>query len=300
MQRIGYYIFLVFYFLFIRITPFWFLYILSDIFFIGVYHVAKYRRTVVQSNLRLVFPDKDDEWLRSTEKKFYKHLCDISLESLKLRHMTEKDYAKRCRYVNIELIHQAYQRGQGVACMIGHYGNWEYSLGITTVVKHTSLGIYKPLKNKLFDTFFFKSRSHFGGIPVPMKEIFMEILKRRKKGEVILTGYASDQGPGNTEGKDWFNFLGQPTVVFDGVERITRKVNDSIFYLKMERVKRGYYTMKVIPMFGNAAETKKDDIVKAFFTMLEDHILEEPAYWLWSHRRWKRKMPEGTQVKSIR
>ncbi len=300
MQRLGYSIFLIFYFLLVRITPFWFLYRISDFLYYIIFYVVKYRRSVVQSNLKLVFPDKSAAWRKDIEKRFYKHFCDISLESLKLRHMSRKAYAKRCTYENIELINKIYARGQGVACMIGHYGNWEYTLGITTVVKHVSLGIYKPLKNKYFDRFFKKSRSRFGGVPVPMKEIFLEILKRRKRGEAVLTGYASDQGPGDVRGKDWFYFLGQETVVFDGVERITRKVNDAVFYLKMERIKRGYYNIKVIPMFENAAETEKDEIVKTFFCMLEDHIMEEPAYWLWSHRRWKRKRPDGVPVKPIR
>lgn len=299
MKRLGYYTFLVFYFLLIRITPFWFLYRLSDLCYYIMFYVVRYRRKVVQSNLKRVFPEKDNQWIKATEKKFFKHLCDISLETLKLRHMSDKAYAKRCTYENIGLIHDAYERGQGAACMIGHYGNWEYSLGITTVVKHTSLGIYKPLKNKLFDQFFFESRSRFGGIPVSMKQAFVEILKKRKNGEVVLTGYAADQGPGNVKGRDWYEFMGQATAFFIGAEKMSRKINDSVYYLKMEKVKRGHYNFKVIELFRDAANTEEGEVMKTYLQTLEAHIKEEPAYWLWSHRRWKREMPEGTELKSI-
>ena len=35
-----------------------------------------------------------------------------------------------------------------------------------------------------------------------------------------------------------------------------------------------------------------DEITRRFFKMLEDTIRREPAYYLWTHNRWKRTREE--------
>jgi KDO2-lipid IV(A) lauroyltransferase len=39
-------------------------------------------------------------------------------------------------------------------------------------------------------------------------------------------------------------------------------------------------------------ETKTGEITAAFMKSLEEQILRDPRYYLWSHRRWKHKKPE--------
>lgn len=272
------------------------MYILSDVLYVVLYHVTGYRKKVVSENLKRAFPNKSEAWRRSTQKKFFRHLCDIILESLKMRHMSLKDYKKRCVFSNAEEIEKAYNNGKDVILVAGHTNNWEYFSGISTITKYKCLTLYMPMKNKYFDRFFIRSRSHFGLRPIPMTKIYQELVKYKKQGVRVMTGFGGDQIPSNVQGKLWFDFLGIPTAVYTGAERISRKNNDSVFYTKMVKIRRGYYNIEFIPMFEHAAETKDNEITQRYFQLLEKHILEEPAHWLWSHRRWKRAMPEGTVV----
>ena len=52
------------------------LYLLSDLIFVFGYDILRYRRVVVQANLRNAFPEKAPEELRRIEKEFYHNLCD--------------------------------------------------------------------------------------------------------------------------------------------------------------------------------------------------------------------------------
>jgi KDO2-lipid IV(A) lauroyltransferase len=43
------------------------------------------------------------------------------------------------------------------------------------------------------------------------------------------------------------------------------------------------------------ATEPRGSITTHYVRMLEQRIIEEPAYWLWTHKRWKRPVtfPEG-------
>ena len=60
------------------------LYLISDFFFVPVYYVIRYRRKVVMENLRNSFPEKTEKERRVIARKFYRFLCDLILETVKL------------------------------------------------------------------------------------------------------------------------------------------------------------------------------------------------------------------------
>ena len=64
-------------------------YIFSDFLYLVLYYFPSYRRKVVETNLKNSFPEKTEEELKSIEKKFYRHLADIMVETFKTNHMTK-------------------------------------------------------------------------------------------------------------------------------------------------------------------------------------------------------------------
>ena len=74
--------------------PFRLLYIVSNGLYILLYHIIGYRKKVVNSNLRLVFPDKTEKEIATIRKKFYKHLCDMFLEMAKTMSISKNELEK--------------------------------------------------------------------------------------------------------------------------------------------------------------------------------------------------------------
>ena len=66
------------------LLPMWALYILSDILYVLVYKVVRYRVKVVRQNMKAAFPDKSDTELRRLEREFYHHFADYVVETFKL------------------------------------------------------------------------------------------------------------------------------------------------------------------------------------------------------------------------
>ena len=86
--------------------PFPIFYGLSDLVCFFLYRVFGYRKKVVRSNLKRVFPDLSEKELLKIERDFYSHLCDLFLEIIKSMGMSKKEMMKRFQVVNIEALTQ--------------------------------------------------------------------------------------------------------------------------------------------------------------------------------------------------
>ena len=86
----------------VSLLPFWVLYRISDLFYVLLYHIIKYKRKVVRNNLRISFPQKGENEILAIEKKFYAFLCDQFVETIKLCSITEKGINKRMAFELLE------------------------------------------------------------------------------------------------------------------------------------------------------------------------------------------------------
>ncbi|RYE24690.1 MAG: lauroyl acyltransferase [Sphingobacteriaceae bacterium] len=282
----------IFFLYLFSLLPFWVLYAFSDAVFIILFYVTKYRRKVVQENLRNAFPEKSAAERAKIERQFFGFLADLMVEAIKLISISEHQLKKHFTLNNPELLDTFFSRQKSVLGALGHYGNWEMAaqiLGFSTQKK--KLFIYKPLKNEVLDQFIRKIRSRFGAMPVAMKSTLRTLVSL--KNEPKLTVFVSDQTPVREETQYFTSFLNQPTAVFLGIEKMAQMTNDPVIFCDIRVVKRGYYCCTFVSLISEPKRTAEHEITDAHVQYLEKVIREEPAYWLWSHRRWKFK-PENS------
>lgn len=280
----------------LSLLPFRILYGMADIGYVVLYYIIRYRRGVVRKNLVTAFPEKSIDDIKTIERKFYHWFCDYFLEAIKLLSISEKELRRRFTIINSEEVEQCFQEGQDVAAILGHYCNWEWlsCVGMNLPPERETGLIYHPLRNKTFDYLFRKLRSHEqNGHVIPKKDILRYVVTKKREGVRNICGYISDQGPKWTNIHLWLPFLNHEyTPVFTGGERIMRKMNNAVFYVEMSRPKRGYYTATYKLITREPNTLPADDITRRFFCLLEETIRQEPAFYLWSHNRWKRTKEE--------
>lgn len=280
----------------LSLLPFRILYGMADIGYVLLYYIIRYRRGVVRKNLVTAFPEKSIDDIKNIERKFYHWFCDYFLEAIKLLSISEKELRRRFTIINSEEVEQCFQEGQDVAAILGHYCNWEWlsCVGMNLPPERETGLIYHPLRNKTFDYLFRKLRSHEQNSHViPKKDILRYVVTKKREGVRNICGYISDQGPKWTNIHLWLPFLNHEyTPVFTGGERIMRKMNNAVFYVEMSRPKRGYYTATYKLITRDPNTLPADDITHRFFCLLEETIRQEPAFYLWSHNRWKRTKEE--------
>lgn len=276
--------------------PFRLLYILSDIAFPIIYYVVRYRRRIVRQNLTTSFPDKSLKEIKRIERGFYHFLCDYFNETIKLLSISPEKMLRHIEFRGVEQLEQCFDRGQTCAAILGHYGNWEW-LSATGLAfhRHTDavMGlIYHPLYSKVFDRLFIRIRQSMGGVCVPKKDILRRLVEYKQNGRMSLFGYIADQAPKWGNIHLWLDFLNHDTPVFTGAERIMRKMNNAVFYVDMQRPRRGYYVCTFRLITERPQEMEEFEITRRFFRMLEQSIKENPQTYLWTHKRWKRTHEE--------
>jgi Kdo2-lipid IVA lauroyltransferase/acyltransferase len=274
----------------ISLLPFSLLYILSDILFVVLYYIILYRRKVVQENLANAFPEKSWKERAQIERKYYRFLSDLIIESVKMLSVTEKYLMKHFRFNNIEDITKHFKAGRSVVAVTGHYGNWEWGSIITSLMfPEPVLVVYKPLANKNFNKLINDTRSRYGTVMVSMKNTLRKVVEFIKNGKKYVLVLVGDQTPPSEETQYFTTFLNQPTAVFLGIEKIAKLNNNPIVYFTISPYKRGYYECNIKGLIDNPKETSEYEITEAHTRELESVIRARPEFWLWSHRRWKFK-----------
>ncbi len=265
------------------------LYLLSDLFFLLVYYVIRYRRKVVLRNLRNSFPEKTEKERLQIARKFYQFVCDLFIETIKMTNTSAVEMRRHIYYKNPEILDELYKKKKHIFIATGHYGNWEWLAALKQPPQYYPVTLYKPLTNKLFDKFFYNMRSKYGTYVVSMNDTLRVITRLLREGKIIMMGFLSDQSPRGKEVQYWMSFLNQETPVFLGIEKLAKRYNTAVLYYEIRRVRRGYYEVDITVITENAAETGDKEITNQHVKLLEETIRRNPQYWLWSHKRWKHK-----------
>lgn len=269
-------------------------YVLSDVIFLLLYHILGYRKKVVRTNLRTSFPEKSQEELKQIERDFYHFFCDYMVESVKMMTISEQEMRRRMVFKNMEAVDNILAEGQSIALYLGHYCNWEWvtSLPLWLPANIQPGQIYHPIENRLTDQLFLRARQHFNSLCIPMQDTLRRLLEFSKSNRPMVIGYISDQKPHWVNIHHWVDFLNHDTPVLTGTERIVRKLNHAVFYIDMQRKRRGYYEAEFKLITRHPQQMHEFEITDIYYQMLEKTIRRAPAYWLWSHDRWKRTREE--------
>ncbi|MBT8318638.1 MAG: lipid A biosynthesis acyltransferase, partial [Gramella sp.] len=237
----------------ISILPFWLFYKVSDLVFILVYHVIGYRKKTVRNNLELVFPEKSKAEIKQIQKKFYSHMCDMFLEMIKSISISEKEIEKRFTFTNLEYLRKLESLDKSLIVMCGHYASYEWINALQLYgLKYKTYGIYKKIKNRHFDDLVKKIRGRFGGTLITTNKT-TEVIRYNQENEILGNyGMIADQSPKLSRAKVWIDFMGIRVPVFDGSDRLARKLDMAVVYLHVEKVGRGYYEATLKPITEDA------------------------------------------------
>ncbi|WP_396600947.1 lysophospholipid acyltransferase family protein [Algibacter sp. R77976] len=271
----------------ISILPFRILYLLSDIFYGIVYYIIGYRKKVVYNNIKLAFPSKTEQEILDIRKQFYHHLCDMMFEAIKSITISEAEMQKRFVFTNIEDIHKLEQENRSIVLFMGHYASWEWVFVMQTQIKHKGYVIYKKLSNTYFDVLVRRIRAKYNSYLITTKETFPTLIKAKRNNELTLNGFAFDQSPKLAKAMHWQNFMGKEVPVHVGAEVLAKRLDMATLFLKVKKVKRGYYEADFTDIIRNAKDYKDFELTDLYLKRVEEQIYEAPEYYFWTHKRWK-------------
>jgi len=272
----------------LSLLPWWALYLISDFLNLVIYRIFNYRNDVVSNNLKNSFPEKSEDEIKAIKKEFYKHFFDVIVESIKLFSVNPNDIVERSRVTNPELLDKYAYQGRGIAIVGGHYGNWEYiAIALDPQTKHQTLAIYHQIKNKFFEKVMLESRSKTGMLMVSRNSIRTGFFEGNSEKYAIVFG--ADQFPQNAKKVHFTTFMNQRTAVAFGPEKIAKERNLVVVWGDNIKVGRGRYELTFKVLTENPKDEKPGHITEMHTRALEEEIRLAPAYWLWTHKRWKKE-----------
>lgn len=273
--------------------PFFVLYGLSDFLYIIVRFVFRYRKKVIVANLKHSFPEKSGGEIARIVREFYRHFCDVLVESIKIYSISKKELEKRIQFKNIALFDGYYDQGKSAIIVGMHFNNWEWCSLMQDKLKHHLIALYNPIRgNKSFEDFLLKYRCRYHSDLVPVHKSSRAIIDFTKSEAPQILWLLADQSP-HSNAKFWIRFLNQETAFFSGPEKIASRSGQPIVFEHVKKIGRGRYEVYHYPVFETYYGVEPKDILIRYARKMEEIIRENPEYYLWSHRRWKHKRPEN-------
>ena len=277
--------------------PYWFkYYVVENLIFVLLRYCLRYRMKVVKTNLRNSFPEKDERELAVIRRRFYRTLAEIFVDTINLAGLTPE---KGRSLLTVKGLKEQKERvgGRDWIAMTAHFGCWEYCSfwGLydpTQIV----VAVYHPLRSRIVEAFYQRLRNGDYATTVAMKESLRFYLRNRAGGiggRNLVMGLIADQNPPRRPDSRWFRFLNQDTIFFDGGEKLALRCQLPVYFVKMERLRRGRYEMSFELIYDGKEEVAEYEITQRYVRMLEAEIRRRPELWMWSHRRWKHKRNAG-------
>ncbi|MDX8338403.1 lysophospholipid acyltransferase family protein [Draconibacterium sp. IB214405] len=280
----------------IALLPFGCLYFLSDVLYVVIKALVKYRSNVITENLKHAFPEKSENEILILRNKFYRYFCDVSLESIKLYHLSEKQLQKRITFSGTEELDAMAKERNGAILLAFHYNNWEWSSALQQQLTCRLLMVYNKMRdNAAMDDFLQNARQKWGGEAVQMGRAAKVAFQYFGKTEPVVLGLIADQSA-LASSQLWAMFMNREAAFFAGPVKIARKTNQPVFFQYAQKLGRGKYQYHYELLVEEPAKMDDKEILLRYIEKMEEVIKSNPEYYLWSHKRWKHKRPEGTAL----
>jgi len=275
----------------ISVLPYRLIYIFSDFLSLTLIHVIKYRKKVIENNLKNSFPEKDNIELKAILNGFYRHLSDLIFEIIKLEALSQSELFRRVTVTGEEVLTKLAVQKKGVVVVMSHAGNWEWT---SQRVCFAGRGfeyvgvIAKEVSSSSFEEYFtrirLKLQKGYSEI-IPFTQTAKYLASVRHKTSMLIT--IADQTPHKDQIQYRTDFLHQDSGVFLGPERIAKSLNFAVVFCHVLKTGRGFYSIEFELITDKPKENPQFDITNRHVKLLEENIQKQPEIWLWSHRRWK-------------
>jgi Kdo2-lipid IVA lauroyltransferase/acyltransferase len=259
-----------------------------------VFHIMRWRRDQVDSDVARAFPEKTAAERADIVSASYRNLADVVMETIWGFGASGEELRRRVVFENPEVVHRCAGAKQSVVLLTPHFCNWEWLLlagGATFGLPIDA--VYQTLRVRSVDQYLRDARARFGGKPFPRQDFVFELMSRADTPRAY--GLIADQTPPRDQRKHWTRMLNRDTAFFVGAERITRFLDATVLYVAMRRVRRGHYSVRFVvlaePPYELDARMDDSPIMEGFARQLERAVIDRPTEWLWVQKRWKYPKP---------
>ncbi|GHU69355.1 hypothetical protein FACS189413_08120 [Bacteroidia bacterium] len=200
---------------------------------------------------------------------------------------TRQQFSKMVDFVGEEHLREAYDRGNGVLCMMMHTGSWELSAIMPPVMGYETTAVSKAMRNPKIDQLIVNARESRGMKNIARGKAYPKILESLAKGECMIIMIDQD-----TKVKGVFvDFFGRKAYTPDGAARIALDTHAPVLLMYMQRIDNQRHRFTILPEIPLTETGDREfdlyENTRIYTQKMEEVIREIPTQWVWMHERWK-------------
>lgn len=255
---------------------------------------AHSRRHIAECNLALCFPELSARERGQLLQRNFSS-CGIALMETGMAWFRSSAWLhKRFSIEGLEHLQTPRLRGQGVVMLAMHFTTLEIGAAFMAM-SHPVDGMYRAHKNPVYDYLQRKGRERHGdNVEVFQRRDVRGMLRALKRGRAVW--YAPDQDYGIGQGV-FAPLFGQPAATVTGTSRFARVGRAQVVPYTVTRDDNlGHYRVRVYPALAeipSGDELQDATLVNQF---VEARMRENPAQYMWLHRRFKTRPAGAGQV----
>jgi KDO2-lipid IV(A) lauroyltransferase len=267
-----------------------------------IYLADERHRKVGLANLASAYGDRYTENQRDqVVRQVYRHFCMMLMEILhtpRKLHLTNwRDRVKLVGYV--PAMDQLITGGRPMIFLTGHYGNWELAGYLFGLFGFPTVSVARTLDNPYLDRYLRAFRERTGQMLIPKSGGFDMMVGTLRNNRVLC--FLADQDAG--ERGLYVDFFGRPASTHKAIALLALAHRAQVMVGVARRTGPDFHyeirCEEVIDpdeLAGTADDVRL--LTQRFTSALERLIRQDPAQYLWLHRRWKHQPRAKTIRKS--
>lgn len=256
-----------------------------------LYYLKSSRVRVATINLKIAYPDKSDNEIKTLCKESFKQFGIGTLE-IALSWWQLKRIIKSSRINGLEHLTTALKKGKGVILLTSHFTCLEVG-GHILSTKIPLEAVFKPAKNKAFNYIMFKKRQEHLSLVIS-NDNPRQMIAALKRNHALW--YAPDQ---NLRGKDivFAPYFNKMATAITAASRLAKLSGASLipYYIKRHKHEETggiIYEIYIQPEVDNFPTGNINHDAAKISSINEDLVRNNPEQYLWVHKRYKTR-PAG-------
>lgn len=254
-------------------------------------HVSARRRSVVETNLRLCFPDKSRQERQDLMRAHFILLGQSLWDRAWLWHAPCAVLAKRIQF---EGDMSVFKQDVPLIVLAPHFVGLDAGGVAMTVLQQIPMAcVYVPLRNRFAEDWMMKGRNRSGHVrSVPRNDGAQPLLQILREG--MRLHYSPDMDFG-MQGAVWVDFFGVKAATTNSLPRLAKLSGARVCTLVTRLTKEGY-CVSLGPVWPEYPGTQVLADTQTMNLEIQKAILLSPEQYYWVHKRFKTRPPGQPSV----
>ncbi|MCZ7560041.1 MAG: lipid A biosynthesis acyltransferase [Burkholderiaceae bacterium] len=243
------------------------------------------RRRVTRTNLRLCFPQWSEAQRRAVARGHFRCFMRSFFERFIFWHGSPQRIRQLCRLEGVE--HFERHRGRPLILLAPHFVGLDAG-GIRLSLEARCASMYAAQKSRALNEAMTRGRVRFnGGLMLLRTEGLRPAVKALREGLPFY--FLPDMDLGARDAV-FVPFFGVPAATVTSVARLARMTGAAVVPLVTTMTDDGYVA-RFHPAWEDFPGDDLEAATRRMNAFIEERVLEMPAQYLWSHKRFKTRPP---------